>query len=108
MSCYPREEFQFLDIPMISHDKHHGMEFSISHRSVQHPEAYTLLRMLDVPYTRDGKDQVLRMIHVRHSSFLPGEGEEMGGLGWWGQSWGDDWGEMPSSCEAARSHITKD
>ena len=28
-------------------------------------EAYTLLRMLDVPYTRDGKDQVLRMIHVR-------------------------------------------
>jgi hypothetical protein len=36
--------------------------------------------MLDVPYTRDGKDKVLRMIHVRHSSQFPDETCEWEGM----------------------------
>jgi len=56
--------------------------------------AYTLLRMLDVPYTRDGKDKVLRMIHVRN----PHMTNE-----WFGRFHDDDWESWNAYPEALKA-----
>ena len=65
-----------------------------NYKGILNCHAYTLLRMLDVPYTRDGESKVLRLIHVRN----PHATNE-----WFGRFHDDDWETWNAYPEALKA-----
>ncbi|CAJ1421908.1 unnamed protein product [Effrenium voratum] len=65
-----------------------------NYKGILGSHAYTLLRMLDIPYTRDGQQKILRMLHVRN----PHETNE-----WFGRFHDDDWETWNAFPEALKA-----